>query len=476
MNHNDQIYIDGRWMPSARSTTIPVINPATEEVIADVPAGTAADVGRAVTAARCAFESWSAIPLEGRVKYLTAIGDALAARSDELTELISAEMGMPRKHTAVFQVQGALAKVAAYTDEALRYDWEELGDGATVVRQPVGVVAAITPWNAPLSIALDKVIPALLAGCTVVLKPSEVTPLNASVLAEAIHDAGLLPGVFNLVSGEGLAVGEPLVSHPEVDMISFTGSTRAGTRIATQVAARNARVLLEMGGKSANIVLADADLDQALKPSVMNCFANSGQVCTAPTRLLIDRSRYAQAVERIKAIAEQVTVGDPSTDVDLGPLVSAAQRDRVRGYIEKGITAGARLVTGGSQPPEGLRRGFFVRPTVFADVTNSMAIAQEEIFGPVLCVIAYDDDDDAVRIANDTRYGLSAMVWSSDLGHAHRVARRLRTGAVRINGHKAGPNTPAGGFKQSGIGRTNGRFALDEYVEIQAIAGGEGSI
>jgi acyl-CoA reductase-like NAD-dependent aldehyde dehydrogenase len=476
MNHYNQIYIDGAWVPSASSTTIPVINPATEEVIADVPAGTAADVERAVTAARRAFESWSVISLEGRVKYLTAVADALAARSDELTELISAEMGMPRKHTAVFQVQGALAKVAAYTDEALHYLWEELSDGATVVRQPVGVVAAITPWNAPLSIALDKVVPALLAGCTVVLKPSEVTPLNSAVLAEAIHDAGLPPGVFNLVSGEAPAVGEPLVSHPEVDMISFTGSTRAGTRIATQAAARSARVLLEMGGKSANIVLADADLDQALKPSVMNCFANSGQICTAPTRLLIDRSRYAQAVERIKAIAEQVTVGDPSVDVDLGPLVSAAQRDRVRGYIEKGITAGARLVTGGVQPPEGLRRGFFVRPTVFADVTNSMAIAQEEIFGPVLCVIAYDDDDEAVRIANDTRYGLSGMVWSSDLGHAHRVARRLRTGAVRINGHKAGPNAPAGGFKQSGIGRTNGRFALDEYVEIQAIAGGEGSI
>jgi acyl-CoA reductase-like NAD-dependent aldehyde dehydrogenase len=231
-----------------------------------------------------------------------------------------------------------------------------------------------------------------------------------------------------------------------------------------------------MGGKSANIVLADADLDPALERSVMGCFANSGQICTAPTRLLIDRSRYLDAVARIKAVAEQVTVGDPATDVDLGPLVSAAQRDRVRGYIEKGIAEGARLVTGGPHPPEGLKQGFFVRPTVFADVTNSMAIAQEEIFGPVLCVIAYDDDDDAVRIANDTRYGLSAMVWSSDLGHAHRVARRLRTGAVRINGHKAGPNAPAGGFKQSGIGRTNGRFALDEYVEIQAIAGGEGSI
>ena len=476
MNHYNQIYIDGAWVPSASRTTIPVINPATEEVIADVPAGTAADVGRAVTAARRAFESWSAISLEARVKYLTAVADALAARFDELTELISAEMGMPRQQAAAFQVRGAVAKVAAYTEETRRYAWEEPSDGAIVVRQPAGVVAAITPWNAPLSIALDKVVPALLAGCAVVLKPSEVTPLNAWVLAEAIHEAGLPPGAFNLVSGEGSAVGEALVSHPDVDMISFTGSTGAGTRIATLAAGRTARVLLEMGGKSANIVLADADLDEALERSVMSCFANSGQICTAPTRLLIDRSQYLDAVARIKAIAEQVTVGDPATNVDLGPLVSAAQRDRVRGYIKKGIAEGARLVTGGPHPPEGLKQGFFVRPTVFADVATSMAIAQEEIFGPVLCVIAYDDDDDAVRIANDTRYGLSAMVWSSDLGHAHRVARRLRTGAVRINGHKAGPNAPAGGFKQSGIGRTNGRFALDEYVEIQAIAGGEGSI
>ena len=476
MNHHDQIYIDGTWVPSASSMTIPVINPATEEIIAAIPAGTAGDADRAVTAARRTFESWSAIAPAERVKYLTAVGDALATRSDELTELISAEMGMPRKQTVAFQVQGAVGKIAAYTEAAQGYAWEEPGDRATVVRQPVGVVAAITPWNAPLSIALDKVVPALLAGCTVVLKPSEVAPLNAWLLAEASHEAGLPPGVFNLVSGEGPTVGEALVSHPEVDMISFTGSTRAGTRIATLAAGRSARVLLEMGGKSANIVLADADLDQALKPSVMTCFANSGQICTAPTRLLIDRSRYQEAVERIKEIAEQVSVGDPGTDVDLGPLVSGAQRDRVRGYIEKGIAEGARLVTGGPEPPEGLKQGFFVRPTVFADVTNSMAIARQEIFGPVLCVIAYDDEDDAVRIANDTRYGLSAMVWSSDLHLADRVARRLRAGAVRINGQKAGPNAPAGGFKQSGIGRTNGRFALDEYVEIQAIAGEERSV
>jgi aldehyde dehydrogenase (NAD+) len=382
---------------------------------------------------------------------------------------------MPRKQTAAFQVHGAITKIAAYVEAAEGYAWEERSDLATVVRQPVGVVVAITPWNAPLSIALDKVMPALLAGCTVVLKPSEVTPLNAWVLAEAIHDAGLPAGAFNLVSGEGPGVGETLVYHPDVDMISFTGSTGAGTRIATLAAGRSARVLLEMGGKSASIVLPDADLDQALKTSVMTCFANSGQICTAPTRLLVDRPRYQQAVKSVKVIAEQITVGDPGTDVDLGPLVSATQRDRVRDYIEKGIGEGARLVTGGPQPPEGLTTGFFVRPTVFADVINSMTIAQQEIFGPVLSIIAYDDEEDAVRIANDSHYGLSAMVWSSDVNHAHRIARRLRTGAVRINGHKAGHNAPAGGFKRSGIGRTNGRFGLDEYIEIQTIADEERS-
>jgi aldehyde dehydrogenase (NAD+) len=472
-NHFDQVYIDGQWVSSGSSESIAVVNPATEQVIASVPAGAAEDAERAVAAARGAFGSWSVLdPLE-RAKYLSAVGDALAQRSAVLTELICTEMGMPVRQAGVFQVQGAIAKVAAYLEEAQRYAWEEPGDAATVVRQPVGVVVAITPWNAPLAIALDKVVPALLAGCTVVLKPSEVTPLNAWVLAAAVHEAGLPNGVFNLVSGYGSAVGEALVSHPEVDMISFTGSTGAGRRIAAVAVERTARVLLEMGGKSANIVLADADLDQALRTSVLTCFANTGQICSAPTRLLVDRGRYAEAVERIKSIAEQVTVGDPLTEVDLGPLVSAAQRDRVRGYIDKGIAEGARLVSGGAQAPDGLEHGFFVRPTVFADVTEAMAIAQEEIFGPVLCVMAYGDEDDAVRIANSSQYGLSGMVWSADLDRAHRVARRLRTGAVRINGHKAGLNAPAGGFKQSGIGRTNGRFGLDEYVEIQAIASGE---
>jgi betaine-aldehyde dehydrogenase len=476
MIHFDQIYIDGTWVPSASPSTIPVVNSATEEVIAAVPAGTAEDADRAVTAARRAFGSWSATAPAERAKYLAAIAEALAARSDELLALISAEVGTPRKIAAGFQVNGAIGKIRTYLEVAEHYPWEAPGDGTTIVRQPVGVVAAITAWNGPLAIALDKVPAALLAGCTVVMKPSEVAPLSAWVMAEACEEAGLPPGVFNLVSGEGPTVGEALVNHPEVDMISFTGSTRAGTRIATLAAGRNARYMLEMGGKSASIVLDDADLDQVLEPSVTTCFRNSGQICTSPTRLLIHRSRYAEAVEKIKAIAEHVSVGDPATDVDLGPLVSGVQRDRVRSYIEKGIAEGARLVTGGPEAPEGLEKGFFVRPTVFADVTNSMIIAQEEIFGPVLCVIPYEDEDDAIRIANDTRYGLSGMVWSPDLDRAGRVARRLRTGEVRINGQPSGPAAPLGGFKHSGIGRTNGHFALDEYTEIQGITGEQRSI
>jgi acyl-CoA reductase-like NAD-dependent aldehyde dehydrogenase len=469
MHHYNQLYINGTWASSASSASIPVVNPATGDVFATVPAGSAGDIDNAVTAAREAFPSWSATAPSARAKYVTAFKDALAAHAEEIADLISADLGAPRKMALGFHVNSAVAKIASYVEVAQHYPWEEPGDGVTIVRQPAGVVAAIVPWNAPLSTPVDKVTSALLAGCPVVLKPSEVAPLASWALAEAIDEAGFPPGVFNLVSGEGPTVGEALVRHPGVDVISFTGSTRAGMRIGALAAERCARFLLEMGGKSANIVLDDADLDQVLKPSVLTCFANTGQICTAPTRLLIDRSRYAEAIEQIKAIAEQVTVGDPVTDADLGPVVSRAQRDRVRGYIEKGIAEGARLVTGGPDAPEGLEKGFYVRPTVFADVTSPMTIAQEEIFGPVLSVLAYQDEDDAVRIANDTRYGLSGMVWSSDQDHAGRVARRLRTGTVRVNGQNPGLTSPLGGFKQSGIGRTNGRYALDEYTQLQAI-------
>jgi acyl-CoA reductase-like NAD-dependent aldehyde dehydrogenase len=470
MHHYHQIYINGAWVPSASSSTIPVINPATEEVITEVPRGSIDDVDKAVSAARHAFASWSATTPAERAKYLTAFRDALAARGDEIAALISADLGAPRAKSFGFHVEHGLSKISAYIETARHYPWEETDGPAMIVRAPVGVVAAIAPWNAPLITPIDKITPALLAGCPVIFKPSEAAPLAAWAIAEALHEASLPTGVFNLVSGSGKTVGEALVRHPEVDMISFTGSTRAGNRIGSVAVERTARFLLELGGKSASIVLDDADLGQVLKPSVLTCFANSGQICTAPTRLLIHRSRYAEAVEQIKTIAGQVTVGDPDTDVDLGPVVSGVQRDSVLDYIKKGIAEGARLVAGGPTPPEGLeKRGYFVRPTVFADVKNSMTIAQEEIFGPVLCVIAYEDEDDAVRIANDSSYGLSGNVWSADPDRARRVARRLRTGQVGINGKRPGPVAPLGGFKHSGIGRTNGRFALDEYVEVQAI-------
>jgi acyl-CoA reductase-like NAD-dependent aldehyde dehydrogenase len=339
-----------------------------------------------------------------------------------------------------------------------------------VLRVPVGVVAAITPWNFPLLQVVDKIAPALVAGCTVVLKPSEIAPLTAWAIAEACDEAGLPPGVFNLVSGDGPNVGEALVRDHRVDMITFTGSTASGRRIATIAGERFARVALELGGKSANILLDDADLDVALPASVQACFFNSGQVCTALTRLLVPRSIYDNVVDRVKVIADAVTVGNPHDDVELGPLVSIQQRDRVRRYIETGIAEGARLVTGGPDAPEHLERGAYVRPTVFADVDNSMTIAREEIFGPVLSIIPYSDEHEATAIANDSPYGLSGGVWSTDLERADRVARQLRTGAVRINGQSNARTAPQGGFKQSGIGREKGVYGFEEFLELQTIS------
>jgi len=358
--------------------------------------------------------------------------------------------------------------LAAYEELVRAFDWEERAGSAPLLRVPVGVVAAITPWNFPISQAVDKIAAAMLAGCTVILKPSEVTPVSALAFAEAAAEAGVPAGVLNLVNGSGFTAGEALVRHPDVDMITFTGSTRVGKRIAALAAERVARVSLELGGKSATILLDDADLDEAIPAAVKACFLNSGQVCTALTRLLVPRGQLDEVVTRVKQVAEGYTVGDPDTRVDLGPLVSAAQRDRVQAYIERGIAEGARLVTGGPGAPDGLDRGYYVRPTVFADVVSSMTIAQEEIFGPVLSVLAYRDDDEAVRIANDTPYGLSGAVWSKDTDRAGNLARRLRTGMVKINGAGAA-GIPFGGFKQSGVGREQGRFGLEEFLEWQAI-------
>jgi len=465
-----QIYIGGEWTSSSGAESIPVINPATEEVIAYVPSGSVDDADRAVEAARRAFEDWSLTSPTARGKYAAEIADVLHGRAEEIADIVSAEVGTPRRPAVESQVNSAISTMRSYAALARTYLWEERIGQTVVVRAPVGVVVAITPWNFPVSLVIEKVAPALVAGCPVILKPSEVAPLSAWMLAEAADAAGLPAGVFNLVSGRGPVVGEALVRNPNVDMVSFTGSTRAGKRILELSAGHVGRHVLEMGGKSANIVLDDADLDKALPAAVKTCFFNSGQVCVAPTRLLAPRSVYDEVVERVREIAESVSVGNPADAVDIGPVVSDAQRARVREYIQVGIDEGARLVTGGTEPPEGLGTGYYVRPTVFADVENSMRIAREEIFGPVLSIIAYDDEADAIRIANDSPYGLSGGVWSSDRSRAERVARALRTGMVRINGGTLARGAPFGGFKQSGIGRAKGVFGLDEYVEVQSIS------
>jgi acyl-CoA reductase-like NAD-dependent aldehyde dehydrogenase len=473
-DHYGQVYLDGAWVSPASSATIAVINPASEQVIAEVPAGSPEDADRAVGAAVRSFGSWAQVPPVERGMYLRLAANLLRERSAEIADLISAEVGTPRKVAVRAQVQNALDTLTEHADLAGEYLWEETVRGTRVVRAPVGVVAAVTPWNFPLGLAVDKVAPALLAGCPVVLKPSELAPLSAWALAEAFDAVGLPPGVFNLVSGTGEAVGEPLVRHPGVDMISFTGSTGTGERIAALAAERAARVVLEMGGKSASIVLDDADLDAAVPASVQSCFSNNGQVCVAWSRLLAPRHMHDEIVDRVRAVVEKVEVGDPATDAQLGPLVSAAQRATVRRYIEQAVDEGATLVIGGAEPPEGLPTGYYVRPTVFADVNNSMTIAMEEVFGPVLSIIDYDDEQDAVKIANESRYGLSGAVWSRDTGRAGQVARRLRTGTVRVNGAPVSRSAPFGGFKESGLGRARGRFGLAEYTELQAIAGIDG--
>jgi len=470
MDVRDKLYIDGAWVAPGSDERVEVIDSATEEVIGTVPLGTPGDVDAAVRAARAAFDDWSQVSVSERTKFTSRIAEALGARMGEIGQLIAHEVGMPLSLSMLIQAGLPISTFQSMADLAEQITWEERVGNSLVVREPVGVVGAITPWNYPLHQIAAKVAPALAAGCTVVLKPSEVAPLNAFLLADVIHEVGLPPGVFNLVSGLGPVVGEAIAAHPDVDMVSFTGSTRAGRRVSELASHTVKRVALELGGKSANVILEDADFPKAVATGVTMCYLNSGQTCSALTRMIVPRSRLAEVEEIAIREAESTTPGNPFAEgTRIGPLVSATQRERVRSYIAKGIDEGATLLTGGAEPPEGLETGYYVRPTVFSNVTSDMTIAQEEIFGPVLSILPYDTEEEAIAIANDSTYGLAGAVWAGDAEHARQVARRMRTGQVDINGGSFNPLAPFGGFKQSGHGRELGRFGLEEFLEIKSL-------
>ncbi|MFG2057900.1 aldehyde dehydrogenase family protein [Micromonospora sp. NPDC048930] len=463
------LHVAGEWVDPADGASIPVENPATGEIVGQVPAGNPADVDRAVAAARAAFPGWAATAPAERAAHLDRLHAALAARADQIARTVALELGTPLKLATRVQAGLPLTVLRGMVDLAARPPAEETVGNSLVVREPVGVVGAITPWNYPLHQVVAKVAPALAAGCTVVLKPSELTPLTAYLLFDAVAEAGLPAGVVNLVPGTGPVAGEALAAHPDVDLVSFTGSTATGRRIAHLAADRIARVALELGGKSANLILADADLPTAVKVGVGNALLNSGQTCTAWTRMLVHRDRYAEALDLVAAAVAGYRLGDPFDPATrLGPLVSAAQAERVRGHVAQALADGARLVAGGPDAPLP-PRGHFVAPTVFADVHPDSALAQEEVFGPVLAVIPFDDTDQAVAIANNSRYGLAGAVWSADEDQALAVARRLRTGQVDVNGAAFNPLAPFGGYRQSGLGRELGAHGIAEFTELKAI-------
>jgi aldehyde dehydrogenase (NAD+) len=471
MRDYDKIYIGGAWRaPHAAAEPIAVYNSTTEQVMGHIPQGSAADVDAAVEAARGAFEEWSATEPAQRAEVLRAISAGLKARADEIVEVIAQEVGMPKDAARLLQVGLPRASFSNAAKIVTSYEFEYEVETSLIIREPVGVVGAITPWNYPLHQIALKVAPALAAGCTVVLKPSEVAPLNTFILTEIIAEAGLPAGVFNLVTGYGVPVGEAIAAHPGIDMVSLTGSTVAGRRVAELAAGSIKRVALELGGKSANIVLDDADLEEAVRGGIVRLLRNSGQTCTALSRMLVPRGRVAEVESLILRELEQQVVGDPLADgTTVGPLVSDRQRERVRDYIRAGEAEGARLVAGGAEAPAENPQGYFVSPTVFSDVTNDMTIAREDIFGPVLSIIAYDDEDEAVAIANDSPYGLSGAVYSGSQEHAEGIARRIRTGQVEINGGTFNVWAPFGGYKQSGLGREAGRFGFEEYLEVKSL-------
>lgn len=469
MGKHGHHYVDGDWVPSGGDVHV-VVNPSTEEPLAEIRLSTASDVDGAVTAARRAFGAWSAMPATERGKYVAALRDALTARMSEIGGMIADEVGSPLQFATFAQAGAPIAVADSYVALADEFERESATGLQLLRREPVGVVAAITPWNYPLHQIICKLAPALVAGCTMVWKPSEVAPLTGFVLTEMLDEIGLPRGVFNLLPGTGPDVGEALAAHPDVDMVSFTGSTTSGTRVAALAAPNVTRVALELGGKSALVVLDDADLEAAIQTGVSACFLNTGQTCAAWTRLIVPHDLMGEATEMATAVAESMKVGPAREEgTVLGPVVSALQRDRVQRHIRRAVDDGATLASGGTEPPPGLDKGFFVQPTVFGDVVPEMAIAQDEVFGPVLAVMAHDGDEHAVEVANATRYGLHGGVYSADQARALEVARGMRTGTVDINGIKPGVAGPFGGFKHSGIGRELGVYGLDEYCELKGI-------
>ncbi|MFU8889877.1 MAG: aldehyde dehydrogenase family protein, partial [Trueperaceae bacterium] len=472
MTNDSRFYIDGAWVTPRGDRTLAVIDPATEEPCATIALGNAEDVDRAVAAARRAFEGFSQTSREERLELLGRIVEVYDTRTADLAEAVTMEMGAPAGLARRSQVPSARNHLSTAIEVLKDFAFEERIGTTMVVREAIGVCGLITPWNWPLNQIGCKVAPALATGCTMVLKPSEIAPLSAIIFAEILHEAGVPRGVFNLIQGHGPTVGAAMSSHPDIDMISFTGSTRAGRDVAKRAADSIKRVTQELGGKSANVLLDDVDFEHAVASGVARCASNSGQSCNAPTRMLVPHDRMDEVAALARAAAEGLRVGDPNDpDTTIGPVVSEAQWQKIQDLIAAGVRDGARLVAGGTGRPEGLSRGYYVRPTVFTHVANDMTIAREEIFGPVLCIIGYEDEDDAVRIANDTRYGLSGHVWSADHDRARRVARRVRTGMVHLNGAGGNSAAPFGGYKQSGNGREMGRYGFEDYLETKSIFG-----
>ena len=472
MVHRMQFYIDGAWVDPVTPKSRPVVNPATEQPMYEIALGSAADVDKAVAAARRAFETFSQTTREERVALLTRIVEVYKSRMKDIGAAVSDEMGAPIGMAEKAQAGAGLGHIMSTLDVLKSYHFEEQVGSAMVVREPVGVVGMITPWNWPLNQIACKVAPALAAGCTMILKPSEFTPSSALIFAEILHEAGVPKGVFNLINGLGQDVGAAMSAHPGIDMISFTGSTRAGIDVAQKAAVTVKRVSQELGGKSPNIILEDADMQKAVTGGVAHVFNNSGQSCNAPTRMLVPQSKMNEAIAIAKAVADKTKAGDPrAADTSIGPVVNAGQWEKIQALIKKGIEEGATLVAGGPGRPDGVDKGYYVRPTVFANVTNEMTIAREEIFGPVITILGFKDEADAVKIANDTPYGLAGYVSAGTVEGARKVARQIRAGNVNLNGLPNERTAPFGGYKQSGNGREWGKFGMEEYLEVKAIAG-----